>query len=141
MPNETDTIVHEWFELVWNQGQSIEIDRLLESDAMVHGLKDPVGNEIRGPAGFRPLHDAFRQAFPDIRVDVEHCIRDGDTYAFRCVVRGTHLGDGLGIAATHRPVEFAGMGFVRVANGKIAEAWNTFDFNGLYEQIGLLPGR
>ena len=139
MSHNADTIVHEWFELVWNQGQGSEIDRFLAADALVHGLKDPAGDDIRGPAGFKPLHDAFRQAFPDIRVDVEHCIRDGDTYAFRCVVTGTHLGDGLGIAATQRSVSFDGMGFVRVANGQIVEAWNTFDFHGLYAQLGQVP--
>ena len=31
------------------------------------------------------------------------------------------------------------MVIVRVENGRIVEGWNSFDFLGLYQQIGLLP--
>ena len=79
---------------------------------------------------------AFRQAFPDLRIDVDDCLTDGDRVAFRCRVRGTHSGGGLGCDATGRRVEFMGMGIVRVRDGKIAEAWNTFDFQAMNEQIG-----
>ena len=139
MPRECSTLVHEWFEKVWNQGARDEIDRLMASDAIVHGLKDADGNAVKGAAGFKPMYDAFRQALPDLRIDVEDCLRDGDTFAFRCTVRGTHRGDGLGVAATGREVEFQGMGFIREDNGQIVEAWNTFDFLELYRQIGLAP--
>jgi steroid delta-isomerase-like uncharacterized protein len=135
MPNDPETIVHEWFELVWNQHREDEIDRLLAADAVVHGLTDAAGNDLLGPAGFRPFYATFRRTFPDLRIDVEDYIADGDKVAFRCVARGTHLGDDLGIAATRQPIEMAGMGFVRVANGQIAEAWNTFDFHGLFTQL------
>jgi steroid delta-isomerase-like uncharacterized protein len=139
MPRECSTLVHEWFEQVWNQGRRQEIDRLMAPDAVVHGLKDPGGNPVRGAAGFKPLYDAFRAALPDLRIDVEDCLRDGDTIAFRCTVRGTHTGDGLGVAATHRAVEIQGMGFIRERGGQIVEAWNTFDFLELYRQIGAIP--
>jgi steroid delta-isomerase-like uncharacterized protein len=136
MPDDNWTIVHEWFEQVWNLANPDAIDTLLAPDAVVHGLDDNDGNVMRGPEGFKPLHARFRGAFPDIHIDVQDCVREGDKIAFRCVVRGTHQGDGLGIAATRRGVEFTGMGFVRVENGKIAEAWNTFDFPGMFAQLG-----
>src|SRR5688572_22022417 len=139
MPEECSTIVHDWFERVWNQGREDAIDELMADDAIVHGLKDPSGNELRGPAGFKPLHQAFRQAFPDIRVEVDECLRDGDRIAFRCTVRGTHQGDSLGIAPTGRGVDFMGMGFVRIENDRIVEAWNTFDFQTMYAQLGAGP--
>ena len=139
MPRECSTLVHEWFEHVWNQGQRDEIDRLMAPDAVVHGLKDDDGNPVHGSAGFKPMYDAFRQALPDLRIDVDDCLRDGDTIAFRCTVRGTHSGDGLGVAATNQAVEFQGMGFIREENGQIVEAWNTFDFLDLYRQIGAAP--
>ena len=139
MPRECSTLVHEWFEHVWNQGQRDEIDRLMAPDAVVHGLKDDDGNPDHGSAGFKPMYDAFRQALPDMRIDVDDCLRDGDTIAFRCTVRGTHSGDGLGVAATNQAVEFQGMGFIREENGQIVEAWNTFDFLDLYRQIGATP--
>jgi steroid delta-isomerase-like uncharacterized protein len=136
MTEECSTLVHEWFERVWNQGRSDAIDELLADDAIVHGLEDASGNALKGPEGFKPLHHAFRTAFPDLTIEVEECLTDGDRMAFRCKVRGTHHGDGLGVAPTGREVEFMGMGFVRVRDGKIVEAWNTFDFQSMNAQLG-----
>jgi len=136
MADEAKTIVHEWFERVWNQAQPSAIDELLAEDARIHGLKGPDGSDVGGPAEFRQMHEAFCQAFPDIRIDVEDCLTDGDRIAFRCRVRGTHSGAGLGREATGHAVEFMGMGIIHVRDGRIAEAWNTFDFLTMNEQIG-----
>jgi steroid delta-isomerase-like uncharacterized protein len=137
MPDNEMTIAHEWFEQVWNQGRVDAIDRLFAEDGVAHGLADADGNELRGPAGYKPFFHAFREAFPDIQVIVEDTIVEGDKIAARCVVRGTHLGDSLGFAATRNRVEFTGMTFLRVRNGKIVEAWNNFDFATMNTQLGI----
>lgn len=136
MADEPETIVHEWFERVWNQGQAGAIEELLAEDARIHGLRGADGGDVGGPAEFRQMHTAFLEAFPDMRIEVEECLVDGDRMAFRCRVQGTHRGAGLGVDATGNAVEFMGMGFVRVRGGQIAEAWNTFDFQAMNEQIG-----
>ena len=136
MTEKGRTIAHEWFERVWNQADASAIDELLAEDAVVHGLATVEGAEMRGPAGFKGIHDAFLDAFPDLNIEVEDCVEDGARLAFRCVVRGTHRGGGLGIAPTGRAVEFGGMGFLRVEGGKILEAWNTFDFQRMHDQLG-----
>jgi steroid delta-isomerase-like uncharacterized protein len=141
MPDNRVTIVHEWFEQVWNQGRVEAIDRLFADDGVAHGLVDAEGNELRGPAGYKPFFHSFREAFPDIQVVIEDTIVEGDKIAARCVVRGTHLGHSLGVEPTHNPVEFTGMTFVRVREGKIAEAWNNFDFATMNAQLGSPSGR
>ena len=55
-----------------------------------------------------------------------------------CVVRGTHTGEGLGVPATHKPVEVTGLLISRIKGGKTAECWNSFDLLSLYRQIGAL---
>ena len=135
MSDPTHAFVHQWFEEVWNQRSTEAVDRMLAPDASVHGLKDPDGREVCGPAGFLPVHAAFCGAFPDLHIDVHDCLVDGDRMAFRCLVRGTHLGDGIGLAPTGRTVEFTGLGIIRVADGKVVEAWNAFDFETMNHQI------
>jgi steroid delta-isomerase-like uncharacterized protein len=135
MADDTQTIVHDWFERVWNQGSAQAIDDLLAEDACVHGLKGADGSDVGGRTEFKIMHAAFRDAFPDMRIEVDECLKDGDRLAFRCIVRGTHAGGGLGLQATGRSVEFMGMGIVRVRDGKIVEAWNTFDFQNMFAQI------
>jgi steroid delta-isomerase-like uncharacterized protein len=135
---KSKTLAHEWFDEVWNKAQINEIDRLLADDAIAHGLTDEQGRELRGPAGFKPFFVQFTQAFPDIHVEVADTICEGDKIAARCIVTGTHRGGAFGVPATHQPVQFTGITILRIKDGKIVEAWNNFDFQGLSKQIGAL---
>ena len=64
--------------------------------------------------------------------------RTGDLVACRWTVTATHRGNGVGFAATNRPVRFTGMLFARVVNGKLAEGWNNFDQLGMMQQLGVV---
>ena len=136
MPSQGDTLLHRWFEEVWNQGRESVIDELMAEDAIVHGITDDAGNEPRGPAQFKPFFHKFRTAFPDVRITVEDALVDGDKVAVRCAVTATHTGPGM-MPPTNKPTSFTGMCFARVKNGKIAEGWNNFDFLSLYQQLGM----
>jgi predicted ester cyclase len=128
-----------WFEQVWNQRSEAAIDRLLAPTARMHGLPTPDGQPLVGPAGFKALYLPMRAAFPDIHIEVVRSVEEGPLVAVHCRVTGTHHGEGLGIAATGKPVEIWGMGMARVENGVIVEGWNAFDFMTLYQTVGLLP--
>ena len=135
---DNTALVRRWFEEVWNRGREEAIDEMFDEEGVAHGLADEGGAGLRGPAHFRVFHRRFREAFPDVVVSVDDAISEGDRVAARCTVRASHRGDALGFAATERPVEFTGMTFARVRGGKIVEAWNSFDFMAMYQQLGAL---
>ena len=137
MSEQPETLLHRWFEEVWNKGRAEAIDEMFSCEGIAHGLTDQSGNELCGPEGFKPFFESFRRAFPDLQIVVEDTVAEGDKIAARCTVRGTHRGEGIGISATDRPVEFTGMTIVRVKDGKIVEAWNNFDFMRMFEQVGV----
>jgi len=137
MRDQNETLIHRWFEEVWNKGRADAIDEMFDCEGIAHGLTGEDGKELCGPEGFKPFFESFRQAFPDLQVVVEDTVVEGDKVAARCIVRGTHRGEGIGIAATDKPVEFTGMTIVRVKDGKVVEAWNNFDFLAMYQQLGL----
>lgn len=131
MPEQYETIIHRWFEEVWNQGREEVIDELFP-DGISHGL----GNEkVRGSNGYKPFYRAFKNAFPDLKVTVEDWILNGDKLAVHCNVTANHTGEGIGINPTNLPVDFNFMGFLRIEEGKIAEAWNILDFMKMYQQM------
>ena len=138
MRSESMAVLHRWFEEVWNKGREEAIDEMFADEGIAHGLVDENGQELRGPAGFKPFFQKFRDAFPDMEIAIDDCITEGDMAAVRCTVRARHTGKGLGVAATGNPVEFTGMCIVRVRDGKIVEAWNNFDFLSLNRQVGLI---
>ena len=135
---QNKALIRRWFEEVWNKGRADAIPELFADDGVAHGLSDDAANPLRGPAGFLPFHAQFREAFPNIEVVVEDQIAEGDMVATRCSVRGKHTGHSLGFAATQAPVEFTGVTITRIKDGKIAEAWNNFDFMKMYRQLGAI---
>jgi steroid delta-isomerase-like uncharacterized protein len=134
-----EAVVRQWFEQVWTQKREDAIERLLAPDALIHDLPTPDGQPIQGAAAFKPFHARFVAAFPDLRIEVERTVTEGDMVAAYCRVTATHRGEGLGIAASGRNVTITGIVMARIANGQIAEGWNSFDFLSLYQQLGIVP--
>lgn len=142
MPEEVhtdrETFLHKWFEEVWNQGNEAAIDQLLDDDVVAYGLTDVNGETVKGKEDFKAFFRKFRSAVPDIHVELGETMCDGDRIAAVCHVRGVHSGGGLPIAANNSPLQFSGILMVRLKDGKIAEAWNYFDFMTMFEQMGAL---
>ena len=70
---------------------------------------------------------------------IEDLIAEGDKVVARWRSRATHQGDYMGIAPTGNEVEFTGISFYRIEEGKIAQSWNIEDQLGLMRQIGVVP--
>jgi predicted ester cyclase len=109
------------------------------ADIVAHGLVDPEGHEISGREKFREFWHQFRTTFPDIRVEVQDALVDGDKIMVRCMVRATHLGEGLAVGPTEKAVSFTGMVLAHVRNGQLVEVWDNWDFLSLYQQLGAIP--
>jgi predicted ester cyclase len=134
MPATPAEILRIWFERVWNQGDESTIDQYYAPTAVANGLPSA---PIPGPEGFKPFFRAFRAAFPDIRVEVMHAISEGDLGVVHCRVTGTNTGELMGLAATNRSFDITGITMARVADGRIVEGWNSFDFMTMYQQLGI----
>ncbi|MEP7148387.1 MAG: ester cyclase [Acidobacteriota bacterium] len=130
---EYPTLLHRWFDEVWNQKREEAIDEMMTEDVVIHGLGD---EPIVGRENFKPFFRSFVSAFPDIHVTVEDAVSEGDKMSCRCIVRGTHTGDGLGFPPTNMPVEFTGGGLCTLTDGRFSEVWNEFDFLRMNTQMG-----
>jgi predicted ester cyclase len=128
-PARSNTLLHQWFDEVWNKGRKEAIDELLAPGCVIHGLAD---KPHRGSTPFKEFYDALRPQFSRLNINVAHALVDKDLVAARCVVTGWH-------AATGNPVNFGGVAIVRVKGGKIVEAWNHFDFHVMNQQFAPRP--
>ena len=127
-----------WFDEVWNQGMEETVDALFVEGGVGHGLGQN-DNDVVGPPGFKVFLRNIRSAFPDVHIEVDDLVVDRDKAAIRLTLTGTHRGNGLGIAPTGRHVNVKGIVIIRVANGQIVEAWNSWDQLGMLQQLGALP--
>ena len=138
MSQENKEVMYRWFDEVWNKGDASVINELLDADGVIHGLSDASGNQVTGIEAFREFHTQFRNAFPDMKIEIEDCIAEGDKVVARCNVRARHSGQLVNVAPTNAEIEFTGIAIIRVANGRITEAWNNFDFLQMNKQLGVL---
>lgn len=117
---------------IWNNGNMGAIDELIASDYVSNG--QPIGRE-----GFKQFVTIVRSAFPDLRFTIDDMVGESDKLAVRYTGQGTHQGEFSGILATGKPVTIRGIDMFRVANGKIAEEWLSFDQLGMLQQMGVIP--
>ena len=93
--------------------------------------------EVVGPDGVERLADFLLPAIPDMRLDLEDLVAEGDKVTVRLVIRGTHRGELAGIAPTGRPIEVGVMDLFHLRGGKLSEHWALFDNLGMLRQLGV----
>jgi steroid delta-isomerase-like uncharacterized protein len=119
-----------WFREVWNERRTETIDELFAPGAIGH-----TENGDQGQAEFKVGREGLLNAFPDFEVQVEGTAADGDHVVVRWRARGTHRGDGLGMAPTNRKVDFRGMTWLTFRNGLIVEGWDSWNLGRLLESL------
>lgn len=129
-------LVRRWFDQVWNKQRGEMIETFLSPTCIAHG-KAPDGGDAIGPGVFKDFHRAYLAAFPDLMIEVEDVVAEGNKAAIRWVAAGTHRGDGLGFPATHRPMRMQGMTFCTIKRRLIVEGWDSYDQHGMLQQLGM----
>lgn len=119
-----------------NSGNLEQLRDLVAPNVKDH---DPAPNQGPGPQGYIDFFSMMRNAFPDMKVEVEHLVADEENVAFAYTLTGTHKGDFMGISGTGRSVEARGMQISRFENGKLVERWGSSDELGILKQIGADP--
>jgi predicted ester cyclase len=77
-------------------------------------------------------------AFPDAQINAEAILADGDTAAIRSILRGTHLGEGLGLPPTGKAIELNVVDIVRFENGLAVERWLFSNDREMMQQLGMV---
>ena len=122
-----------WAEAVMS-GDLDRFDQLVTPIVLDH---DPAPEQALGGAtGFKAFFAMLREAFPDIRLSVEHMIAHEDAVAIAYRIEGTHRGTFAGVAPTGKRVSARGMQIARYENGMMVERWGSSDGLGMLEQIG-----
>jgi hypothetical protein len=117
-----------WAQRVWVERDEAAIDEILMVDAAAHGLGEQT---LVGPEGFRVFHRALCAQLSDTELVVDHHIEAAGWLAALCTFSGT--------SSAGKRVTITGSIHARIAEGRILEAYNHFDFIGLFTQLGLMP--
>jgi predicted SnoaL-like aldol condensation-catalyzing enzyme len=92
-------------------------DELFSEEHELHPESPGVG---RGPEGMKRAFAGLHEEFPDIRVEIESIVAEGDMVAIRLTFSGTHAPSG-------EKAVWPEMVFARFSEGKAIESWEVTD--------------
>jgi steroid delta-isomerase-like uncharacterized protein len=134
--NQMHSPIRRIFIEAFNQGNLAVVDEVITSNHIAHNA---FTGAPHGPQGLKMLIAIFRTAFPDLLCTVEDEIIEGDKFAVRWSIRGTHRGMFLGNPPTGKQIDVLGIIFGRTENGRIIEDWILTDQLGILQQLGIVP--
>jgi predicted ester cyclase len=119
----------------WNRRDLTEYSQLYHPGVKFHGLA-PTTLDLAGALeGYR----AFFAGFPDMALEVDDSILEGDHLALRFHVNATHTGEFQSIPPTGREINVSGLTILQFHDGKVVERWNQFNQIGMMQQLGVIP--
>jgi len=111
------------------------IDELFDPDVKI---RTPLPVKSKGAAALKEVFGNLHRAFPDLHVEVEDLIAEGDRVAGRNVITGTHQGEYLGTAPTGKRVTYNEIFIFRFVDGRVVETWGVVDVAAQMRQLGIL---
>jgi predicted ester cyclase len=120
----------------WNDREFARFDALMGDGALlsVGGMKVPCD-----PAGTRAIAMEWTTAFPDWHFELLGLVAEGDRVVAHVPYSGTFSHPISGVAPTGRFARVDEMVIFRIADGKVAEAWEVYDESGMWRQLGVTP--
>jgi len=109
----------------------------LHSESVIHhGYSSRMRPGVRG---LREHYAGLLTGFPDLGIEIEDIIAQGEKVAHRFTFQGTHRGEFLGIPATGKTVSASGIQINLFSGGKGIEVWSVHDSYRFLSQIGAVP--
>lgn len=132
MSNENMTIVRSFFEIM---ACDQRVPEELLGPEFVYHLPGSPPLDLKAT---RQRMDSFSGGFSESMHHLEDMVAEGDRVAFQSRLEMIHTGEFMGVVGNNEQVAVVEMGFMRIANGKVAKMWGLLDTMGLLQKIGAL---
>ena len=111
---QNKAVVRRWLMEVMSGGNLALADELLAPDYK---------NSLTGfdRAGVKGMLTGMRNGAPDLRIDLENMVAEGDVVMTRFTMQGTHTGSMMGESPTGKKFSVRGLCYYRLTDGKIVD--------------------
>jgi steroid delta-isomerase-like uncharacterized protein len=128
--------VRRYYDEVLNAGAIDVLDEIAVENYVEH---DPFPGMGDGRDQLKMRAAGLRAAFAPCTFRLDDVIAEDDRVVVRWTSHGTHSGEFLGMAPTHRDYTISGIDIHRVESGRLAEHWHVVDQLSQLQQLGLIP--
>ena len=92
-----------------------------------------------GMESLRKVFPAFIRGLPDIKIELQQQVVEGNRVSSHWVFNATHLGNLYGIPPTGKAVKFQNINIMKIEDGRIVQYNSEVGWLALFMQIGFLP--
>jgi len=124
---------------IFNDGELSRIRDFVAADAWNHEVGDEPAPSGRSPEHFAGLIKVYRDAFPNLRFEIQNQIAEDDRVVTSLRMKGTQESSLLGLPSHGKSMDVDGIRIDRFVGNKIAESWFQWDSVGMLRQLGVLP--
>lgn len=126
MSETNSQLARRWFDDVWNRRREETVRELLHPGIV--GQME--GRVVRSPDEFLQARREMLTALPDLRVEVQGVVSEGDEVAVRWAANATGPGG---------PVSFRGVTWLVFEGGRIVRGWDSWNQALLMQQLAVAP--
>jgi steroid delta-isomerase-like uncharacterized protein len=120
--SDNKRLVLELYERGWGAGDLDVVDQVFAPEHILHWNEMKPTEQKRTAAEVKAIVREYRKAFPDLQVDVNQLVAEGDKVAVQVTFIGTHKEPYEGFEPTNKPSMFTDMQILKFVDGKIAES-------------------
>lgn len=92
-----------------------------------------------GMESLKKVFPAFVKGLPDIKIELQQQVAEGDRVSSHWIFSATHSGELYGIPPTGKHVRFQNINIMKIEDGKIVQYNSEVGWLALFMQIGFLP--
>lgn len=102
-----------------NEGNLERVSEFFSESYVSHGAD----GDALGRNAIRSFVSALRTAFPDLQVEIQVLVIEGNRVAWLRTHRGTHSGEFMGVASSGEELTWKSLTVTRYEDGMITEEW------------------
>ncbi len=104
-------------------------------------VESPAAGTVSGRQGIEATYRMWFTAFPDGQLSQEEVFVDGDRIVMTYSVKGTQMGEFLGMPPSGKHIEFRGVALMKVRGDKIVHERRVYDFTGFLVRLGVIKAK
>ena len=132
---QSENIIRTFIDEAFNQGNLSILEEVIHPEYQYWSPD----SQLKGIGQLRKFIQAFRNAFPDLNLQIDDFFSANNRTCTAFTLRGTHEQNFMGIPATKKPVEVHGMVIGRIKDNKILEDREILDNLSFFQQLGVVP--
>lgn len=132
---ESEDLIRTFIDEAFNRGNLSILEEVIHPEYQYWSPD----SQLKGIGQLREFIQVFRNAFPDLNLQIDDFFSSNDRTCTTFTLKGTHEQDFMGIPATNKSVEVQGMVISRIKDNKILEDREILDNLTFFQQLGVVP--